>query len=431
MKILQVVHEFPLKQKAGTGIYTYNLSKELAKRHEVYVFYPINEPKKKPYVLEKKEYDGLNLIEINNPSSYLQTINPKVTYKNKKIDGKFEVLLGEIKPDIVHFHHLLNLSFNLPILTKRLKVPSVLTLADYWFICGYDDAHLLNSKFEICKSPSPRECRNCYIDSLLDPIKKKTNFPLLKNNFSNTLAKAFYGVRPFEKRFMLAKKIIEEVDIVISPSEMIKSLIEEYLQISDKSIEILYHGVEVEKLKKINKIPSNNLRFGYIGGIGQRKGLHILISAFNALKQGNIELQIYGGSISDEQFVKKFGSNRNPNIKIMGKFSHISEPFSNIDVLIVPSITYEGYGLVVQEAFASNTPVIASDIGALNEFVKHKENGLLFTVGDSNDLAIKMQMLVENPELLQQLKKSMPQVKSIEQYAKEYEKIYVEVIKHE
>ncbi len=87
--------------------------------------------------------------------------------------------------------------------------------------------------------------------------------------------------------------------------------------------------------------------------------------------------------------MKTFGLDEKSNIRVMGRFSRVSEPFSNIDVLVVPSITYEGFGFVVQEAFAAKTPVIASDIGALNEFVKHMENGLLFKVGDGNDLIEK------------------------------------------
>jgi glycosyltransferase involved in cell wall biosynthesis len=118
----------------------------------------------------------------------------------------------------------------------------------------------------------------------------------------------------------------------------------------------------------------------------------------------------------------------NPKITFMGPFEDVKDPYSNIDVLVVPSITYEGYGLVVQEAFGSKTPVIASDIGALNESVEHMKNGLLFEVGNSNDLARKMRMIFENPILLRQLESSVPRVKSAEQNAKEIEAVYEEVI---
>jgi len=54
--------------------------------------------------------------------------------------------------------------------------------------------------------------------------------------------------------------------------------------------------------------------------------------------------------------------------------------------LVVPSIWYETFGLVVAEAFASGLPVIASRIGALAELVREGETGLLFKPGDAADL---------------------------------------------
>ena len=112
----------------------------------------------------------------------------------------------------------------------------------------------------------------------------------------------------------------------------------------------------------------------------------------------------------------------------MGPFKNVGDPYSSIDVLVVPSVTFEGYGLVVQEAFATKTPVIASNIGALNESVEHMKNGLLFEVGNSDDLARKMRMIVENPILLCQLERNAPHVKSVEQNAKEIEEVYEEVV---
>jgi glycosyltransferase involved in cell wall biosynthesis len=123
-------------------------------------------------------------------------------------------------------------------------------------------------------------------------------------------------------------------------------------------------------------------------------------------------------------------SEGNPRIRFMGRFEDIKDkdPYSDIDVLVVPSIAYEAYGLVVQEAFATNTPVIVSNIGALNEFVEHMKNGLLFEAGNSNELTQRMHTIIENPLFLHKLIRNMPQVKSLEQNAYEIEEVYKEVI---
>jgi glycosyltransferase involved in cell wall biosynthesis len=66
--------------------------------------------------------------------------------------------------------------------------------------------------------------------------------------------------------------------------------------------------------------------------------------------------------------------------------------------LVVPSIWYETFGLVVIEAFACSTPVIVSRIGALAELVRDGETGLLFEPGDPRDLADKIAWAQTHPE---------------------------------
>jgi glycosyltransferase involved in cell wall biosynthesis len=65
--------------------------------------------------------------------------------------------------------------------------------------------------------------------------------------------------------------------------------------------------------------------------------------------------------------------------------------------LVFPSECYETFGRVAIEAFAKGTPVIASDIGAIPELVKHGRTGLLFRPGDPDDLAAKVEWFLSHP----------------------------------
>lgn len=69
--------------------------------------------------------------------------------------------------------------------------------------------------------------------------------------------------------------------------------------------------------------------------------------------------------------------------------------YRNATALIVPSICYEGGPLVLYEAFAHGTPVIARDIGALGEFVQGNAAGLLFR--DDATLRAAMDTLLDEP----------------------------------
>lgn len=68
--------------------------------------------------------------------------------------------------------------------------------------------------------------------------------------------------------------------------------------------------------------------------------------------------------------------------------------------LMVPSICYETFGLVIIEAFASGLPVIASRIGALADLVRDGETGLLFEPGNPQDLVDKMAWALAHPDAM-------------------------------
>ena len=92
--------------------------------------------------------------------------------------------------------------------------------------------------------------------------------------------------------------------------------------------------------------------------------------------------------------------------------SALEKVLSEIDVVVVPSIWYENAPLTINEAFTASVPVITSNIGGMKELVRDGENGLLFEVGDSNDLTTKMQMIIDDPELLNKLQKGI-KIKSV------------------
>ena len=113
------------------------------------------------------------------------------------------------------------------------------------------------------------------------------------------------------------------------------------------------------------------------------------------------------------------------NIQFMGTYSHDQSAgiFASIDVLVVPSLWYD-FPLVIREAFASDTPVIATNLGGMAEAVEHEVNGLLFERDDAEDLARQLGRIVNEPKLLEQLRAGLPPVKSIAEEVGELQTIY-------
>src|SRR3712207_1808975 len=99
-----------------------------------------------------------------------------------------------------------------------------------------------------------------------------------------------------------------------------------------------------------------------------------------------------------------------------------------MDVLVVPSRWYENAPVVIYEAFAAETPVVATDLGGMSEVVEHEKNGLLFELESVEDLARQLRRLGEEPGLLEKLRVGIEPVKTVEDSMDEMEQLYGELV---
>ena len=108
-----------------------------------------------------------------------------------------------------------------------------------------------------------------------------------------------------------------------------------------------------------------------------------------------------------------------PGVSMRGGYEtdRVADVFSEIDVLVVPSIWYENSPLVIHEACMAGAPVVASNAGGMAELVKHEKSGLLFTLGDAASLREALKRIVEDGRLIEDLRRGIPEVKTIEQDA--------------
>ena len=100
-------------------------------------------------------------------------------------------------------------------------------------------------------------------------------------------------------------------------------------------------------------------------------------------------------------------------------------------MLVVPSIWHENSPLTIHEAFMACVPVITSNIGGMAELVQDGVNGLLFQVGDSKDLAKRIQMVIDATGLIERLRKNIKPVIPIENPALEIREIYRSLVSGE
>lgn len=120
----------------------------------------------------------------------------------------------------------------------------------------------------------------------------------------------------------------------------------------------------------------------FAGRLSEEKGVRTLVDAFSSVES---ELRICGDGPLKE-LVEKAASDR-CNVTYLGMLSEteVSEEIANAKALIIPSLWYEGFPMVVLEAFRLGVPVIASKIGSLDEIVR-SGLGCKFIPGDSRSL---------------------------------------------
>jgi len=136
----------------------------------------------------------------------------------------------------------------------------------------------------------------------------------------------------------------------------------------------------------------------FVGRISEEKGIKTLLKAWSTLDDKTL-LKVAGAGPLDDLLAGK------NNIEALGlqNSDEISHLMQQAAFLVLPSEWYEGFPLVLVEAFAHGLPVLASNLGSMADIIKDGETGLLFTPGDADDLARKVKWLLNNPLKAQEL----------------------------
>jgi phosphatidyl-myo-inositol alpha-mannosyltransferase len=138
------------------------------------------------------------------------------------------------------------------------------------------------------------------------------------------------------------------------------------------------------------------LRILFIGQAVERKGLPVLLSAFEALREHVPATLTLVGS-SAEEIAPMLLDDR--GVRALGKVSEEekSAQLRRADVLCAPSLRGESFGMVLTEAFAASTPVVASDIPGYRDVARDGVDGLLVPPGDALALAEALRGLALDP----------------------------------
>jgi len=162
----------------------------------------------------------------------------------------------------------------------------------------------------------------------------------------------------------------------------------------------------------------------YVGRLSAEKGVQTMLEAWEGLPS---RLRVAG----DGPLERAFGS---PWVEFLGKLTsaEVSREMQRASFLIVPSEWYEGFPMVIAEAYAHGLPVLGSRLGGVGEVVRDGETGLLFTPGDTADLQAKAKWLIEHPaetaKMGQRARRAYEELYSPQTNLQQLEAIYAEAM---
>jgi len=163
---------------------------------------------------------------------------------------------------------------------------------------------------------------------------------------------------------------------------------------------IVPNGVDVTAPPAEPKPLSDRLRVLFVGRPEERKGLPVLLQAFEGLVEHvPAKLTVVGAGREEiKRYLPEADAER--HIEALGRVDHdqLWRRLHEADVLCAPSLSGESFGMILTEAFAAGTPVIASNIAGYADVVTDGVDGVLVPPADPQLLAEELQALYHEPE---------------------------------
>ena len=352
MKIALVTAYFYPFSNGGTEKYVLNLAKKLISENNEVSIITAN-----TRIFNISEYQNIKVYSFTNEFSLDVTIDTDSCLNNK---SEFKKFLDEQKYDVIHFHTLTP-KFNISHfeIAKKTGAKIYFTAHIPAITCLHGD--LMKFGQNACDGLILKtRCTACYIskkglNSFSSYILAKTIFFL---NYPITTAQA---VKNKQTELKKLNAICDRI----------------YLFTHWQQKVFTNNGFNIEKIILTNQFLDKSLRpqniinkkikqIGFVGRINEEKGLDILIDAFIKSNRNDLRLNIAGIN-NNEIHLKEIQKRAKASTQINWLFNlnqdDLIKFYKTIDVLVIPSVTYETGPFVLYEAIENNLPILANNLG--------------------------------------------------------------------
>jgi glycosyltransferase involved in cell wall biosynthesis len=293
--------------------------------------------------------------------------NPVAAWRMRKT-------LRDIRPDIVHIHNLFPL-ISPAILPecRKARIPIVMTVHNYRLVCP-SGLHLANGKVcEKCSGGREWWCvlRNCERNSFRSlGYALRNYFARITRLFLRNVT-MYACLTEFQKRRLIVAGF-PETRIAVVPNMC--SL-------------------------KAKDFPSEGSYVAFVGRLSPEKGVEVFLKSAKMLE--SIRFSVAGKRRDGYDI----GRDAPSNVQLFGflQGDALDTFRRQMRLLVMPSLWFETFGLILAEAGLYGKPVVASRLGAMAEIVEDGKTGLLFEPGNAEDLARKIKTLWDDPGLCRRM----------------------------
>lgn len=373
LKFLYVTTFYPPYSFGGDAVYLHRLSHALAGAgHTVdvlhcvdsyHLFHPA-EPE-----IRFAEHPRVRRHELRSGAGWLGPLLAHQTGRPVLTQSRLKKIFASDEFDVVHYHNISLLGPGVLAMQARgARAVKLYTTHEHWLICPMHVLWKYNSR--VCEKP---DCFTCTLRGRRPPqVWRHTGY---------------------------LKQAVQHVDQFLSPSRFTAEM--HARRGFPRPVAHLPYFLERcdEEWRNPAARPQERPYFLFVGRLEWIKGLHTLIEAWTQVHEWDL---LVAGSGSRESEFRRLASS-NPRVRFLGAQSQaqLAALYTHALATIVPSVTYETFGIIIIESFARKTPVIVHDLGALSEVVQDSGGGFVFR--DGNELLRHVSSLAGQPDLRNEL----------------------------
>lgn len=420
MRVLLVTHRYPPDGTAGAETYAATLAGHFERSGvDVAVLTAVKDIARRHLSVHRRTEGRTPVVEVVNN---LFATDFRSTWNEPRVDAIAGELLDELRPDVVHVHHLLYLSVGVLRACRERGIPVLMVLHDFWLGCARF-GQLLHADGTRCDAVEPERCGTCL-----------PSFPWRQSDTARRVGRGVAALRsvtgldlsgPLSRRHRrgvggpadAAPPAAEEAAEYASLAE--RRLAEVVGAVNEARPRILLparfqadwfaaHGVDRELLvhqptgldwdeaqaePPVERAESAPLRVLMLATLVPHKGAHVLVDAWARMGEahrGRAELRIHGPADSRPAYVEELRRAAEPVGVTVGERLDrrgVARALAASDLLVVPSLWLEVRPLVMMEAHAAGVRILCSDLGGMAEVIADGAAGATFPAGDASALA--------------------------------------------